>query len=43
MKANEIVFDENFSTTMFSKDLNKKIRIVLSDELEASEEELSNE
>jgi hypothetical protein len=43
MNANEIVFDENYSMNVFLKDLNKKIRIVLSDELEASEEELTDE
>jgi hypothetical protein len=43
MKANNITFDENLNMSVFSKELNKKIRIVLSDELEASEEELSGE
>ncbi len=41
MKFDEIIFDEHLEMHFFSEDLNKSIRVVLSDSLYASEEELT--
>jgi len=43
MKATEIEFDENSEMVVFSEYLNKKIRLCISDDLEASVEELTDE
>ncbi|MDR2233526.1 MAG: hypothetical protein LBE56_10435 [Tannerella sp.] len=43
MESKEIIFDEYLEMQFFSKELNKKIRIVLSDGLYASDEELTDE
>lgn len=43
MKATEIIFDDNYEMVVFSEHLNKRIRLCISDELEASEEELTDE
>ena len=43
MKANDISFNENFYTSVFSEYLNKNIHLNISDELDASEEELTDE
>lgn len=43
MKANDISFNENFYMSVFSEYLNKNILLNISDELDASEEELTDE
>lgn len=43
MKANDISFNENFYMSIFSEYLNKNIHLNISDELDASEEELTDE
>lgn len=43
MKAREITFDNDFSMWVFSEYLNKEICLNISDDLDASEEELTNE
>lgn len=43
MKATEITFDEDFQMWVFSEHLNKEIGLGISDDLDASEEELTNE
>lgn len=43
MKATEIEFDENSEMVVFSEYLNKKIRLCISDDLEASVEKLTDE
>lgn len=43
MKSDKIIFDRSYSMSVFSKELRKKIRIVLSDELEVSQEESTDE
>lgn len=43
MKATEIKFDSNFEMWIFSEYLNKEINLCILDDLEASEEELTDE
>lgn len=43
MKATEIKLDDNFEVGVFSEYLNKEIRLCISDDLEASVEELTDE
>ena len=43
MKVCELQFDEDLETSIFLDALKKKVRIVLSDDLEASEQELTEE
>ncbi len=43
MKANDISFNENFYMSIFSEYLNKNIHLNISDELDTSEEELTDE
>lgn len=43
MKVCDLQFDEDLETSVFISALKKKVRIVLSDDLEASEQELSEE
>lgn len=42
MKANDISFNENFYMSIFSEYLSKNIHLNISDELDASEEELTD-
>jgi ferredoxin-fold anticodon binding domain-containing protein len=42
MKANDISFNERFYMSIFSEYLNKNIHLNISDELDASEEELTD-
>ncbi|MBC5623749.1 hypothetical protein [Butyricimonas hominis] len=41
MEASKISFDDNYTLNIFSEYLNKNLMVVISDELEASEEELT--
>lgn len=43
MKVCDLLFDEDLETSIFLDALKKKVRIVLSDDLEASEQELTEE
>lgn len=43
MKVCDVQFDEELETSIFLDALKKKVRIVLSDDLEASEQELTEE
>lgn len=43
MKVCDLQFDEDLETSVFIDALKKKVRIVLSDDLEASEQELTEE
>ena len=43
MKVCDLQFDEDLETSVFISALKKKVRIVLSDDLEASEQELTEE
>ncbi len=43
MKVCDLQFDEDLETSIFISALKKKVRIVLSDDLEASEQELTEE
>ncbi|WP_455058973.1 hypothetical protein [Prevotella pallens] len=43
MKVCDLQFDEDLETSIFLDALKKKVRIVLSDDLEASEQELTEE
>lgn len=43
MKVCDLQFDEDLETSVFLDALKKKVRIVLSDDLEASEQELTEE
>lgn len=43
MKVCDLQFDEDLETSVFISALKKKVRIVLSDDLEASEQQLSEE
>ena len=43
MKVCDLQFDEDLETSVFISALKKKIRLVLSDDLEASEQELTEE
>ena len=43
MKVCDLQFDEDLKTSVFISALKKKVRIVLSDDLEASEQELTEE
>ena len=43
MKVCDLQFDEELETSIFLDALKKKVRIVLSDDLEASEQELTEE
>lgn len=43
MKVCDLQFDEDLETSVFINALKKKVRIVLSDDLEASEQELTEE
>jgi hypothetical protein len=43
MKVCDLQFDEDLETSVFLDTLKKKVRIVLSDDLEASEQELTEE
>lgn len=43
MKVCDLQFDEDLETSVFISALKKKVRIVLSDDLEASEQELTKE
>lgn len=43
MKVCDLLFDEDLETSIFIDALKKKVRIVLSDDLEASEQELTEE
>lgn len=43
MKVCDLQFDEDLKTSVFISALKKKVRIVLSDDLEASEQQLSEE
>ena len=43
MKVCDLLFDEDLETSVFISALKKKVRIVLSDDLEASEQELTEE
>ena len=43
MKVCDLQFDEDLETSIFLDTLKKKVRIVLSDDLEASEQELTEE
>lgn len=43
MKVCDLLFDEDLETSVFISALKKKVRIVLSDDLEASEQELTIE
>lgn len=43
MKVCDLLFDEDLETSIFLDALKKKVRIVLSDDLEASEQELTIE
>jgi hypothetical protein len=43
MKPEDVVFDEDFEMQIFIPELNRNIRLVISDDLFASEEELTEE
>lgn len=43
MKVCDLLFDEDLETSVFISALKKKVRLVLSDDLEASEQQLSEE
>lgn len=43
MKVCDLLFDEDLETSVFIDALKKKVRLVLSDDLEASEQQLSEE
>ena len=43
MKVYDLQFDEDLETSVFISALKKKVRLVLSDDLEASEQQLSEE
>ena len=43
MKVCDLQFDEDLETSVFIDALKKKVRLVLSDDLEASEQELTEE
>ena len=43
MKVCDLQFDEDLETSVFISALKKKVRLVLSDDLEASEQQLSEE
>ena len=43
MKVCDLQFDEDLETSVFISALKKKVRLVLSDDLEASEQELTEE
>jgi len=43
MKVCDLQFDEDLETSIFLDALKKKVRLVLSDDLEASEQELTEE